>query len=85
MIKTRNFFKLINVDKLTFIYINNRTLDRFQKITKKLQFADINVDEKYLCKMKNMLFQKKTAIFLNESISSKKPTSQQITKNAIKF
>lgn len=85
MNKTRNFFKSINVDKLTFIYINNRILNRFQKTTEKLQFAEINVDKEYFCEMKNLLLQKKTAIFSNEPFSSKKSINQQMTKNAVKF
>lgn len=84
MNKTRNFLKAVNVDKLTFIYMNNRTLDRSHEMKKKLQFAGIDVDEEALCDMKNMLLQEKIAIFSNEAFSSKRPASQKMTGDAVR-
>ncbi len=40
MNKTRNSLHSINVNKLMFIYMNKRTLDRFKNTKSKLQFAD---------------------------------------------
>ena len=88
MNKIRNSLKTVNVDKLTFIYMNNRIFDRSQNIKEKLEFAKININETYLCEMKNKLLQKKILIFSNdenEAFSSKKPASQQLSKNAARI
>lgn len=82
MNKTRNSLSSVNVDKLTFIYINNRTLDRPQGVKEKLCFAGVEIDEEHLCEMEDMLLQEETAVFTNESSSSKRPASQEMTGNA---
>ena len=63
MIKIRNSLKSVNVDKLTYIYMNNRTLNRPQNIKKKLTFVDIELNENYLCEMEDNLLQKKQQFF----------------------
>ncbi len=78
MNKTRNFLRSINVDKLMFIYMNERTLDRFVNIKDKLQFDDINIDETELCEMKNKLLQEETTIM----IMTKRSISQTIMSDA---
>lgn len=83
--KTRNSLKLVNVDKLTFIYLNNWTLNRPQDTKEKLKFAGIDIDEEYLCEMENSLLQKETVIFSNGPEASKRPASQQITGDAIRL
>jgi hypothetical protein len=45
MNKTRNFLHSINVNKLMFIYMNERTFDRLKNTKSKLQFESIDIDE----------------------------------------
>ena len=65
--------------------MNNRTLDRPQEMKDRLRFAEVDIDEKHLCEMKNLLLQKETTVFIKKSISSKRSTSQKIIGNASKF
>ena len=75
MNKTR--MSSISVDKLMFIYMNERTLNRPGDIKKKLKFAGIDIDESDLCEMEDRLLQDE--IVIKESLtSSKRPASQEI-------
>ncbi len=67
--KTRNSLSNVNVDKLMYIYMNERTLNRSKNLKKKLRYTQsIEIDEKKLCEMKNRLLQKEIAIVrLNSS------------------
>ena len=58
MNKTKISLKTINVNKFMVIYMNQQTIDRFQKVKHRLQFAKININENRLCEMKNMLLEK---------------------------
>ncbi len=61
--KTRNQLSNINVDKLMYIYINERTLNRSRNLKKKLRYTQsIEIDEKKLLNMKDRLLQKKVAM-----------------------
>jgi len=58
--KTRNQLSKISVDKLMYIYINERTLNRLRELKKRLCYTQsVEIDEKKLCEMKNRLLQKK--------------------------
>ena len=89
MNKTRNLLGSINVDKLMFIYMNDRTLHRPKDTHERLRFVGVNINEKHLCEMENALIQEKTALLINGgSISSdffftsKRSASQQIANDA---
>ncbi len=61
--KTRNQLSNINIDKLMYIYINERTLNRSRNLKKKLRYTQsIEIDEKKLLNMKDRLLQKKVAM-----------------------
>jgi len=61
--KTRNQLSNINVDKLMYIYINERTLNRSRDLKKKLRYTqNIEIDEKKLLNMKDRLLQKEIAM-----------------------
>ncbi len=61
--KTRNQLSNINVDKLMYIYINERTLNWSRNLKKKLRYTQsIEIDEKKLLNMKDRLLQKKVAM-----------------------
>ncbi len=61
--KTRNQLSNINVNKLMYIYINERTLNQSQNLKKKLRYTQsIEIDEKKLLNMKDRLLQKKIAM-----------------------
>ncbi len=61
--KTRNQLSNINVDKLMYIYINERTLNRSRNLKKKLRYTQsIEIDEKKLLNMKDRLLQKEIAM-----------------------
>jgi len=61
--KTRNQLSNINVDKLMYIYINERTLNRSRDLKKKLRYTQsIEIDEKKLLNMKDRLLQKEVAM-----------------------
>jgi hypothetical protein len=55
MNKIENSLYSINVNKLMFIYMNERTLNRFKNVKSKLQLIDITIEETNLCKMKDKL------------------------------
>ncbi len=85
MSKTRNLLHSINVNKLMFIYMNERTLDRLTNTIIRLQLSDINIDETELCEMKNRLLQEE--ISLTETTTTtiiiiKRSTSQTIVSDA---
>ena len=77
MNKTRNSMSSIIEDKLMFIYINERTLNRPGDIKKKLQFAGIDIDESDLCEMEDRLLQD-DAVIQESLTSSKRPASHEI-------
>jgi hypothetical protein len=57
--KTRNQLSNVNVDKLMYIYINERTLNQSRELKKRLRYIQsVEIDEKKLCEMKNRLLQK---------------------------
>jgi len=61
--KTRNFLSNVNVDKLMYIYMNERTLNRSKNLKKKLRYTQsIEIDEEKLCEMKDKLLQKELAV-----------------------
>jgi len=61
--KTRNSLSNLNVNKLMYIYINERTLNRSKNLKKKLRYTQsIEIDEKKLCEMKDRLLQEKLAV-----------------------
>ena len=57
MNKIRNFLNFQKVDKLMFIYMNEKTFNRLIETRKKLQFVEIEIDENDFCEMKNNLLQ----------------------------
>jgi len=61
--KTRNQLSNVNVDKLMYIYINERTLNQSRELKKRLRYIQsVEIDEKKLCEMKNRLLQKEIAM-----------------------
>jgi hypothetical protein len=84
MNKTRNTLHSINVNKLMFIYMNKRTLDRFKNTKSKLQFADLNIEKTNLCEMKNKLLQKEISLTSMTFIIVKRSISQTIMSDAIR-
>ncbi len=61
--KTRNSLSNVNVDKLMYIYMNERTLNRPKNLKKKLRYTQsIEIDEEELCEMKDKLLQKELAV-----------------------
>ena len=61
--KTRNQLSNVNVDKLMYIYINERTLNRFRELKKRLRYTqNVEIDEKKLCEMKDRLLQEEIAM-----------------------
>ncbi len=83
MNETRNSLNSVNVNKLMFIYMNERTLNRLKNTNSKLKFDDMNIDEAKLCEIKNRLLQKKISLVDNmTTTSTKRPTSQTIVDDA---
>ena len=80
MNKTRNSLNSINVNKLTFIHINERAMHRPKKKKNKQLFdkIDENINEEYLCQIKNKLFDQNTMLFESQNASEffKKSISQ---------
>ena len=79
MNKTRNSWNFIDLDKLMFIHIHEgfSTLNRPKEIFWKNDKDYI--DEEYLCEMEDILLQKETLLYTDESASSsssKQPASQ---------
>ncbi len=61
--KTRNQLSNINVDKLMYIYINERTLNRPRDLKKKLRYTQgIEIDEEELLDMEDRLLQEEVAM-----------------------
>ncbi len=61
--KTRNQLSNINVDKLMYIYINERTLNRPWDLKKKLRYSQsIEIDEEKLLDMEDRLLQEEVAM-----------------------
>ena len=61
--KTRNQLSNINVDKLIYIYINERTLNRPRDLKKKLRYTQsIEINEKKLLDMEDRLLQEEVAM-----------------------
>lgn len=85
MNKSKNSLKLVNVNKLMFIYMNQQIFNRFQKIKHRFSFAEVHINENYLCEMKKMLLQKKNVLFDQNIISFKRSTSQKISENATRI
>jgi len=67
--KTRNSLSNVNVDKLMYIYMNERTLNRSKDLKKRLRYTQsIEIDEEKLCAMKDRLLQEEIAMIrLNPS------------------
>lgn len=84
MNKSRNSLKTVNVNKLMFIYMNQRILDRFQEIKHRLSFAEVHINENRLCEMKKMLLQKENALFDQKTASFKRSASQKISDETTK-
>ena len=88
MSKTRNSLNSINVDKLTFTHINERDMHRSKKKKNKQLFDEIdeNINEEYLCQMKNKLLDQNTILFESQNAFEffKKSVSQQLTDDATK-
>jgi hypothetical protein len=82
MNKIRNSLHSINVDKLMFIYMNERTLNRFKNVKSKLQLADIEIDEMKLCEMKDRLLQEEISLTATTTTFTKRSTSQAIMSDA---
>jgi hypothetical protein len=80
MSKIRNSLHSINVNKLMFIYMNERALNRFTNMKSRLQLSDINIDETEFCEMKDKLLQKEVS--LTTMTSFKRSTSQTIMSDA---
>jgi len=56
--KTRNQLSNVSVDKLMYIYINERTLNRSRELKKRLRYIQsVEINEKKLCEMKDRLLQ----------------------------
>ncbi len=56
--KTRNQLSNVSVDKLMYIYINERTLNRSRELKKRLRYIQsVEINEKKLCEMKYRLLQ----------------------------
>ena len=63
--------------------MNERTLNRSKNFKKRLQFADIDLNENDLCDMKNKQLQKKTFLTFMKIMKSTKTTkSSKLTKTA---
>ena len=61
--KTRNQLSNIKVDKLMYIYINERTLNRPWDLKKKLRYSQsIEIDEEKLLDMEDRLLQEEVAM-----------------------
>ena len=82
MTKSRNSLHSINVDKLMFIYMNERTLNRPTDFKSKLQFASIDINETDLCEMEDRLLQEEISLSDTSMSSSKRPASQTIFGDA---
>lgn len=85
MNKTRNSLHSVNVDKLMFIYINERTLNRPMDMKRKLQFAGIDIDETELCEMKDRLLQEEISLAIEDTTTTttlKRSASQTIAGDA---
>ncbi len=53
----------VNADKLMYIYINERTLNRPRELKKRLRYTQgIEVDEEELCEMEDRLLQEEIAM-----------------------
>ena len=86
MNKTRNSMASINVDKLMFIYLNERTLNRPKEIKRKLQFAGIDIEEDDLCEMEDRLLQEEISLQETATVKSlKRPASQAIEGDAVRL
>ncbi len=61
--ETRNQLSNVNADKLMYIYINERTLNRPRELKKRLRYTQgIEVDEEELCEMEDRLLQEEIAM-----------------------
>jgi len=61
--KTRNQLSNVNADKLMYIYINERTLNRSRELKKRLRYTQrVEIDEEKLCEMKDRLLQEEIAM-----------------------
>ena len=86
MNKTRNSMASINVDKLMFIYLNERTLNRPKEIKRKLQFAGIDIEEDDLYEMEDRLLQEEISLQETATVKSlKRPASQAIEGDAVRL
>jgi len=80
--KTRNQFSNINVNKLIYIYINERMLNQSHELKKRLHYIQsVEINEKKLCEMKNKLLQKK--IIMTRLNSSSKNTFNEYLNSII--
>ena len=60
--KTRNSIKSDNVDKLMYIHMNERALNRPFDLKSKLQYAGLDFDEAGLCEMEDRLIQEEVGL-----------------------
>jgi len=61
--KTRNQLSNVNADKLMYIYINERTLNRSRELKKRHRYTQrVEIDEEKLCEMKDRLLQEEIAM-----------------------
>lgn len=84
MNKTRNSFGAINVNKLMYIYMNERTLNRPKDLKKKLQFVDIDLNEKNLCDLENRQLQEKTSLRTTKTTKATETTRRMKTTGRMK-
>lgn len=63
MNKTRNSLTSVNVNKLMYIYINERTLNRLRELKRKLQFAEIQLEKEELCHMEDRILEEEIRLF----------------------
>ena len=86
MNKIRNTLTAVNVDKLMFIHMNECALHRSKKKNKQQSDKNEDINEKYLCQMKNELLQQDTILFESQHASEffKRPISQQLIDDAMK-
>ena len=65
MNKIRNSLTAVNVNKLMFIYMNERILNRSRELKRKLQYAGIELVEENLCDMIDRMLLEENRIHIN--------------------
>ena len=69
MNKIRNMLTAVNVNKLMFIYMNERALHRLIKKHDQRFDKNEDINKKYLYQMKNELLQQNTILFESQHAS----------------